>query len=75
MMYYKSIRHIDGKTVWTIEDENGNINRNPTKEQLDKTEIDSPRRIYRKRKCYICGANDTYIFRPKRNKAQKSAYM
>ncbi len=32
--YYKSIRYINGKSRWVVEDEDGNINKNPTKEQL-----------------------------------------
>jgi hypothetical protein len=34
MICYKSYRIIDGKPKWVIEDENGDINKSPTKELL-----------------------------------------
>lgn len=53
--YYKSIRYIDGKAKWVIEEENGDINKNPTKEQLKSAILDDLERTkYKNRECYIC---------------------
>lgn len=67
MTYYKSVRFINGKLKLIIIDDNGNIIKSPTKEQISVAileDIDS----YRKdksiqkskgRKCCVCGNNDT----------------
>lgn len=61
MIYYKSVRCIDGKVIWVIEDEHGNISRNPTKDQLKIAICDNRKRseiiMYI---CCVCGADKTY---------------
>ncbi len=61
MVYYKSYRTIDGKPRWVIEDDNGNIDKNPTKEQLKIAIICgwNPRRnMIVDRKCCKCGSDE-----------------
>lgn len=62
MVYYKSYRIVDGKPRWVIEDEDGNINKSPTKEQLNTAFLDNGRKKILDRRCCICGSNDTYIY-------------
>lgn len=56
MIYYKSLRLINGKPKWAISDENYNIVQNPTKEQVDLSidEKDRPKI------CCVCRGTDTY---------------
>lgn len=64
MVYYKSYRIVDGKAKWVIEDENGGINKSPTKEQLKVAIICgwNPRKnVITNRKCCKCGRSETYI--------------
>lgn len=63
MVYYKLYRIIDGKPRWVIEDEDGNINKSPTKELLKECVLDNRRKtkIQKDRKCGRCGRLDTYI--------------
>jgi hypothetical protein len=66
MIYYKSYGIIDGKPKLVITDEDGNIIKNPTKEQI-KDAILEDSDTYREnklkgRKCCICGNKDTYIY-------------
>lgn len=63
MIYYKSYRIIDGKPQWVITDENCNIIKNPTKEQLKIAIFDNSRNNskYNRRTCCDCGNSETYI--------------
>lgn len=59
VVYYKSVRFINGKSIWVVEDEEGNINKDPTKEQLTIAIADKRTKIIR-RKCCVCnGGNAT----------------
>lgn len=63
-IYYKSARFIDGKVILVIEDEDGNINKNPTKEQLKIAIYNNSRgnkSKYKNRMCCICKKKNTYI--------------
>lgn len=62
MVYYKSYRIVDGKPRWVIEDEDGNINKSPTKEQLSLAILGEP-----PKKCCICGSKNTRIDNSDRN--------
>ncbi len=48
--YYKSLRIIDGKSRWVVEDENGNIDKCPTREKLKNALLEDP-----PKRCYKCG--------------------
>jgi hypothetical protein len=64
MVYYKSYRIVDGKPRWVIEDENGNIDKNPTNDQLKIAIICgwNPRRnMIVDRKCCKCGSKNTRV--------------
>lgn len=68
MVYYKSVRYIDGRMTWVIEDDHGNINKSPTKDQLNVSILDDKKRTqFKGRKCCECGSYETYIYgsRPK----------
>lgn len=64
-VYYKSYRVIDGKPRWVTTDEDGNINKNPTIEQLKLAIYDKSRNKKSRIgcKCCKCGRTDTYIKR------------
>lgn len=56
MIYYKSLRLVNGKPKWIVIDEDYNIIVSPTRQQI-KTAIlgDPPKR------CCTCGGKETYI--------------
>lgn len=59
-IYYKSVRYINGKSRWILEDENGCIFKYPTKEQLKLAILDDPKRtLFKGRKCRKCGNDKT----------------
>lgn len=68
MIYYKSARYIDGKLRWVVEDEEGNINKNPIIEQLKIAAVedrDHYKKIrYKGVKCCKCGSTKTYMKSP-----------
>lgn len=57
-MYYKSTRFIGDKLKWVIEDEYGNINKSPTKDELKLAVIGNPSKI-----CCICSNSKGRMFR------------
>lgn len=64
IVYYRSVRLIEGKPKWVIADKDGNIvDKNPTKERLKITIIDNIRKglIPKDRRCHICEGKETYI--------------
>lgn len=67
LIYYKSMRWIDGKLTKVITDEKDNIVQNPTKEQINMSIFDNRytskknRRKHEKRVCCSCGSNETYV--------------
>lgn len=62
MVYYKSYRIVDGKPRWVIENEDGNINKNPTNEQVRNAILEDP-----PKKCCKCGSRNTRIDNSGRN--------
>lgn len=62
-MYYKSVRIINGKPKWVINDDHGNIiDRNPTIELLNSFDVYNRRKGYlpRNKICCWCGSIETY---------------
>lgn len=57
MIYYKSLRLVNGKPKWILKDENYDIIKSPTKDQIKSAffEEDRPKR------CCICGGYESYI--------------
>lgn len=58
MIYYKSARYIDGKVIWVIEDEYGNINIDPTNDQLKMAIPYNKERL--KTEGYVCCISKTH---------------
>lgn len=56
MGIYKSYRYIDGKARWVIKDNDFNVIKNPTKEQITSAIIGNP-----PKKCCKCGSDKTYV--------------
>ena len=64
-IYYKSVRLVNGKLTRTITNENDNIIRNSTDEQINTAVPDSIMQIrknkFEGRKCCACGGTDMYV--------------